>query len=497
MKIDFIAVAIILLFVSIFIFVAKPYGLGISPDSVFYLEVAQNFPEGKGLVSKDNKLVNHWPPMYPILFGSIAAITGIDLLDAGLYFNALLIVVLGFVVLCILKHFKINNWLIYFLLLILFLCYALTVFRFFWSEGLFLVLISTTIFLFVKWIEVEDIKLIALAGIISGLFLMTRFAGAGFIAGFSVFLLLSKGTIFKKIKNTVVYIIPVLFCFFVWHFYTASFEQESLDRKFLFIMISLEKIKTGLMTVYSWFITFSYVSLPVLAVIFIFYFFELKKSFSHFKQYFIKYKPSTLLLFLLLFSYLGLIAFVMLFFESRTTLDFRRLSPIFPIIFLLFALFINYFIETKRTYKITYILLILLIANMSKISYDVWSSHYKKGIGYKSKAFRNSEILKDLPKEKDVILYSNNTFLLRYYSDLKTEFLPRKIFTRAWIPTSKKRYIKEMRSMKETVKSGEGEIVFFNWPVDKRVALKSDILKEFKDYNIIKLKDGFIVRKPI
>lgn len=54
------------------------YGVGISPDSVTYLDVARNLASGKGLVFSTGEPLAAWPPLYPILLALIGFTTGLD-----------------------------------------------------------------------------------------------------------------------------------------------------------------------------------------------------------------------------------------------------------------------------------------------------------------------------------------------------------------------------------------------------------------------------------
>ncbi|MCX6844028.1 MAG: hypothetical protein NTX53_17325 [candidate division WOR-3 bacterium] len=54
------------------------YGAGISPDSVYYLDVARNLVSGKGLVFHTGAPLVSWPPLYPMLLALIGFATGLD-----------------------------------------------------------------------------------------------------------------------------------------------------------------------------------------------------------------------------------------------------------------------------------------------------------------------------------------------------------------------------------------------------------------------------------
>jgi len=484
-------ILILTLFTSIFIFIVKPHNLGVSPDSVFYIEAAKNFSEGKGIVNNQNKLINHWPPVYPIVLGTCALVTGADVFEIGIYLNAFLIILYGFILVVILKELKLPSILSYLLLLLLIFGLPTTVYQFFWSEGLFLVFFIATILFFVKWTKYNNWKFILLAGIFSGLFFITRYAGIGFIAGFSLFTLIRKNTIHLRIRNLIIYLLPIVIAFLIWHLYANSFGQQSLDRKLYFKPIEFSKIKMGLSTLYHWFISYTYISLPLLITIFVYYILELKK---YDKKKIMPFNWFVVLLILLIFSYLSFLIFSILTLDSLTPLDNRILSPIFPVLVILLGLALNFFIQRKSTNRITYILIILLITNALISSLEVWKSHYQNGKGFTNEIYTSSEMLKNVSQNEDITIFSNHIYLLRFYSTSKAKFLPRKVFQREKV--ANKAYKKDIDTMKQLVSNGLGEVAYFNHPANRYLMLKEDILKEFKHFDIKHLKDGIIVRKP-
>lgn len=66
------------------------YGIGASPDGVFYISVARSLLEGRGFVGFDGELFVHWPPLYPLVL-TVPGIFDIDPQEGVRYAHMLLI----------------------------------------------------------------------------------------------------------------------------------------------------------------------------------------------------------------------------------------------------------------------------------------------------------------------------------------------------------------------------------------------------------------------
>ena len=103
-----ILLAIIGLIGACFIILLISYcGVGVSPDSVYYISVARHIADGTGFVGYDGYYFVLQPPLYPLLLAAIIKIFSIDPLISAGYLNAILF---GFIVyysgLFLLNHLK-------------------------------------------------------------------------------------------------------------------------------------------------------------------------------------------------------------------------------------------------------------------------------------------------------------------------------------------------------------------------------------------------------
>lgn len=83
---------LVLFFIPILVlsFMANPFGIGISPDSVNYLSASKSLITSGDFIGFDGTLITHWPPLFPIILASINLL-GINPIDSMPYINGLIL----------------------------------------------------------------------------------------------------------------------------------------------------------------------------------------------------------------------------------------------------------------------------------------------------------------------------------------------------------------------------------------------------------------------
>ncbi len=127
----------------ILVFYMTTFGIGLTPDSVVYLNTSDNLSSGNGFrVSTgagQSEWISHYPPLYPALW-SLADVFGLPDLSfirgAQLSLLALFLLTCYLILLSILPHQKIVRFLLLFIIGTGFP--TLIIFSRAWSEGLFL-----------------------------------------------------------------------------------------------------------------------------------------------------------------------------------------------------------------------------------------------------------------------------------------------------------------------------------------------------------------------
>lgn len=179
------------------------YGAGISPDSVGYLSVAQNFLDGKGLVTFEGLPLSYHPPLYPLLLALCARIFGTQplalahLLNAALY--AAIVYLSGHLALRYVERSRLLAWLAAASFVIAQPVLDVAVWA--WSEPLFLILLLLVLVCLQRYWERGDAGSLLLTALFVGLACLTRYVGvvvAGAV-GVSILAFAPRGS--KRIRD--------------------------------------------------------------------------------------------------------------------------------------------------------------------------------------------------------------------------------------------------------------------------------------------------------
>lgn len=188
----------------------QTYGIWLTPDSLNYLEVAENLVIGKGLVLGDYALtptaatpLTAWTPLYPIVLSLFIHGEG-NLLQQAIYPALLLYAASGWLLFLILKHFTSVTWALLGCGVWLLSVPAWTVYHYAWSESLFIMLTLLETWLLILWLDPSSEKgrsyayflIIALTVVMIALF-YTRYIGISFIALFSLLLFFPRKAAYK------------------------------------------------------------------------------------------------------------------------------------------------------------------------------------------------------------------------------------------------------------------------------------------------------------
>ncbi|MHA1696286.1 MAG: hypothetical protein ACTSUG_13535 [Candidatus Helarchaeota archaeon] len=486
---------IILLVFSILSFiliitVTQNYNLGMSPDSVSYLEVAKNLQDGKGITGNNGKLVSHWPPFYPLSLVYFSNFVKIDILESARYFSALLFAITFILFNLILKKFNLNFFTEFFLNALLLFSTPLTVFLMMHSEGLFLVLLLAIVYLILFWIKNDKKVYLIMSAILSGLMILTRYAGIGFIGGIILFLLFfKKNNLKNRIINSVLFSSISFFVFSVWIFYARSFGQAAVDRKFVFHIISFQHIVEMLNTFLQWFFpvfTSYFVIFTFILLIIFFGFNKIKYIFLNVNFYNIK----LLFLITLIISYILFLFVSISFFDVATPLNNRILAPIFPFLLIILSPIFDRMIGNCSIKKI--IILNILIFGMSYLFVNIYHDMCLKGSGYSGKKWIQSEIIQELQNNNYDEVYTNEHYALRLYLSHEIKKIPMCLFPHTF--KKNESFDFDFNKLKESISLGKGALVYFDNIHQKYFYPSRDfILNEFENYDIKKFNDGFII----
>ena len=172
-----------LLGMCLVLLLTKHSGLGISPDSIYYISAADSFLAGHGFYQFDEKPFVMFPVFYPFVLSIVKLVVGNGFLNAAPYFNAILFGVLIFLSGIILEKSNHVKWVKWIVLIIIALSPSLLeVYTMLWSETLFIVEILFFIFISNAYFETNQTKHLIMMAMISAIAADTRLAGVSLIA---------------------------------------------------------------------------------------------------------------------------------------------------------------------------------------------------------------------------------------------------------------------------------------------------------------------------
>lgn len=181
------------------ILLTRHSGLGISPDSIYYMSTADSFLAGKGFYQFDNKPFVMFPVFYPITLSLFKLFCGASFLQVVPFLNALLFGVTIFVSGLILEQTNHSKWLKWFVLLII-ACSPglLEVYTMLWSETLFITEVVLFIYCSKIYFEKLTVKHLLIMALVSAIAVETRLAGVSIIATGGLLILESRALSWKK-----------------------------------------------------------------------------------------------------------------------------------------------------------------------------------------------------------------------------------------------------------------------------------------------------------
>ena len=182
-------------------------GLGISPDSIYYLSTADSIIAGKGFYQFDGKPFVMFPVGYPLLLSFIKLIVGASFLKIVPFFNAILFGITIFVTGLILENTNHSKWLKWIVLLVIALSPSLLeIYTMLWSETLFITEIVLFIYFGRIYFDKFSFKSLIVIAIIAAAAADTRLAGVAVIATGGLLILMSRALNWvKKFQHALVY----------------------------------------------------------------------------------------------------------------------------------------------------------------------------------------------------------------------------------------------------------------------------------------------------
>ncbi|MGQ9897404.1 MAG: ArnT family glycosyltransferase [Acidobacteriota bacterium] len=415
-------------------FVLSQHGIGLSPDSVGYLAVAQHLLEGKGFLSYQSTPFIAQPPLYPLTIAALSLCFGFTLTNSALILNlslfAFVAYLSGRLVFLVTKSFAIS---LIASVSVIFGVPIIWVSIFAWSEMLFIFFTILSLLNIISFSLNRNTKYLLSCSLFIGCSCLTRYVGifSFFSLLLSIFLLPSKNLL-TKAKMLLLFSLIPLFLLFPWIARNYSLSETFFGTR---IPASLRISEVFFLfedTLLSWFIftTVFFDNIIMLSVTFI------SLSFVLFIVLVNQMKNITslsIVIFIFTYSLLTLISSI---FFAHDPVDSRLLSPIFiPIV----TIFLNFsykqiFPYLRRNFSQSIQSRLISSGILIWFIYPVLSTLTlslevrQEGKGYQSIHWQTSKTLAYVRRERrwltQLPIYTNDPEGLYFLADISALHLP-------------------------------------------------------------------------
>ncbi len=178
-------------------------GVGISPDSIYYISAAHSVLNGQGFYQFDDQPFILFPLFFPSFLALIQFIFRQDITQLAPYMNALLFGISIFMSGCILEKLNKAKWLKWILLLAIAASPSLLeIYTMLWSETLFIVEVLLFIWVCFDYFTSYTTKTLLVLASVTAFAFETRLAGVTLVMTGALLIILSREIEFaKKIKH--------------------------------------------------------------------------------------------------------------------------------------------------------------------------------------------------------------------------------------------------------------------------------------------------------
>ena len=465
------------------------WGIGASPDSVYYIGAARNILEGRGYslpaVDGSDTPLTHLPPFYSALLALLGS-SGLGVSQAARWLNVLLFGAGIFMVGLLTSRLAGpgESWIaLVGAFLFLTSVVALEFYLMAWSEPLFIFLGLLGLILLGRYLDSPKLGWLLASAVLTGLALLTRFAGAAFVVTGAIgILFFSPGKAARRLLNTGLFgglsSIPIL----LWLIRNTRVGGTATSREFVFHPIGKLQISQGLTTLASWLFipdtartlvkigVLLIIALGISAAIILAMRSMQASEDRSFSGRFAKIPGIVKLLVIFILVYPVFLVFSLSFFDANTPLDQRILSPVFVtgLILICFALIEVFKRRGKyRLFKLALSLLAFLFCIFYLIDgVGLLAQAYRTGIGFNSAAWQQSATLKGIQQlPPGVDIFSNAPEGILLHTGRPALTLPRKMNLVIQRPNPD--YPENLAAMLNKMEEDGDVIVYFkglDWP---------------------------------
>jgi len=361
-----------------------PYGSATSPDSLEYLDIANNIKNGKGFLATDFSLENagtnslikkrSWPPLYAYLL-SFFINTASDVSSVSDVSKILLAISIIFVFLIIYRN--IGSSAIIPSLLLCFTIPIITIYTYTWSETLFLPILIVLIWASIEYLEIDSksifYRIIILSILLTTMILLayTRYIGIAFVVLLPiVYLFTNRGTLDRLLFSTSFLIYTVTVGYLLYGNYVTTGNISGAVR-----LPSDKTILENMIDIYYAFIAIfptSISSIILVLIISVSIVFFIKTCGGYPINAANKNSRHRVFILITVIAVYLISIIALRSYSQFDMLDIRLLSPTFIAIYMLIAILPSFFdVNSKRGISV-YIVSLLLIVSLSINGYKEW-----------------------------------------------------------------------------------------------------------------------------
>lgn len=436
------------------IWLSTPWGVGTSPDSITYLREAGRLADGGNFLDWSR----HWPPLYALSLAAFSAITGEPILAARLL-QALLFaantLLVAFVVAqaagrrayagilaatCFVLH--LDAYLIHFMA---------------WSEALFIFFLLLLMGLLNRQLARDRWSNLVALAVVTGLAILTRYAGLAFLAAVALILLFAPGQgLMARTQRCVTFVLLALSLPLIWFIASKTVNPGEETRTLAFHLIDWARIRTMGQVMLGWFhlqplgwpLALVLAAGSVVAVLW-----AGQRSSGRIRM--LTITAITLAVF-----YMGFLFVSISLFDYYTPLDQRILLPAFVLSLIAIASALSSIVVSHRMAGRVVMLLVTFFVLVGLPQYSrQLSAHTQQGVGYFSRAVRQMPILAYVGQSHFPLVYSNAPELVTLYFGGTARMLPSYWDISANRPRPE--FDSEMRQMMRALKQKGGALVYF------------------------------------
>jgi hypothetical protein len=447
------------------------FGIGASPDSVTYLQVAHNILAGKGVTLNGHPLT-HYPPVYPLLLAFVG-LGGSELLEATRWFHAVLfsinLMTVGLIVYNLTQRSLLAS--LCAILLMLSSSSMVVVHAMAWSESPFLLFALAGYAFLILYINRPGRLRLVITALFLGAATTTRYVGITLILPAAIALLvLQKKPVARRLIDSIFLSVLSSLPILIWLSRNVLLTASATNRTLIYHPIPPEYFEEAIQTVLQWLCPFPgpprakvIVLLFIAGILTIWYAYRFKSVIKGRDTLTISLKFQILTL-LFLCAYVIFLLFSISFIDIATHLDYRILSPIytFGVAFVILLIWdINKFMNNRLISSIILLYVFTLSCYNATNTHAIASKMHRDGLWYTSWKWRASEVIEFLRFIPEGIpLYSNGPDVISILLGRESKMIPAKMHSSSRLPNQ--HFAADMARMSTDLQRDKGLVVYFD-----------------------------------